>query len=66
MNTTIQEHFFDNQLLTDSQHSFWSGQSVEINLIDAYDYIIELLDHDTLVGMILFYFVKAFHKICHH
>jgi len=56
------KHLISNKLLTDSQHCFRSGSSVETNLIHAYDYITELLDHDTPVDIILLNYAN----VCHH
>jgi hypothetical protein len=60
------KHLIDNKLLTDSQHEFRSGRSVETNLIDAYEYVTYLLDLGIPADMILLDFAKAFDKVCHH
>ncbi|XP_065567282.1 uncharacterized protein LOC136031541 [Artemia franciscana] len=65
MNTHIVRHLTTNELLSDSQHSFRHGCSVETNLIDVYDYIIEHLDQAIPVDLVLLDFAKAFDRVCH-
>ena len=64
-NTAVMKHLIDNKLLTNSQHGFTSGCSVETNLIDAYECVTKLLDQGIPVDMILLDFAKAFDKVCH-
>ena len=60
------KHLIENKLLTDSQHGFRSGRLVETNLIDAYEYVTELLDLGIPAYMISLDFAKAFDKVCYH
>ena len=65
MNTQTVGHLTTYEQLSDSQHGFRLGRSVETNLIDAYDYITEHLDQAILVDLVLLDFAKAFDKVCH-
>ena len=66
VNNYIAGHLTINKLLSNSQHGFRYGCSVETNLIDAYDYITEHLDQVIPVNLVLLDFAKAFNKVCHH
>ena len=65
VNTAITKHLPVKKLLTNSQHGFRLGHSVETKLKDAYDYITKFLDLNTPVDMILLDCAKVFDNVCH-
>ena len=66
MNTHIVKHLTTNELLNDSQQGFRHENSVETNLIEAYDYVTEHLDQAIPVDLVLLDFAKTFNEVCHH
>ena len=62
-NFAVIQHLTQNKLLSPCQHGFHSARSVETNLIDAYEYVTELVDNGFLVDMILLDLAKAFDKV---
>ncbi|XP_065565922.1 uncharacterized protein LOC136030802 [Artemia franciscana] len=68
VNTAILKHLKSNELSSSCQHDFqnqWSGQSVETNLIDTYNFVTNLLNQGFPVDIRLMDLVKAFDKVCH-
>ena len=59
-------HFIEaNRLMSDSQHGFRSGRSVQTNMIEFHNTTTKWLDEGRSFDVIYLDFAKAFDKVCH-
>ncbi|XP_065583445.1 uncharacterized protein LOC136042393 [Artemia franciscana] len=65
VNKHIMNHLEANSLISSSQHGFCSKRSVDINLLESYSLVTDLLEKGVSVDILLLDLAKAFDKVCH-
>ena len=58
-------HIESNKLMSDSQHGFRSGRSVQMNMVDFLNTTTKWLDEGRSFDVLYLDFAKAFDKVCH-
>ena len=61
----VTDHVVENDIMSDDQHGFRSKRSCMTNLLEALDYITEILDKGWPVDEVFLDYAKAFDKVPH-
>ena len=65
MKNEMTSHIESNKLMSDSQHGFRAGRSVQTNMIEFLNTTTKWLDEGRSFDIIYLDFAKAFDKVCH-
>ena len=65
VNDAVIKHLEKNGILHHSQRGFRSDRSVDTNLLQSYNLVIDLIDKGIPVYVALFDLAKAFDRVCH-
>ena len=61
----IEHHLESNKLMSESQHGFRAGRSVQTNMVDFLNTTTKWLDEGRSFDVVYLDFAKAFDKVCH-